>query len=128
MRNVEGCRVVGHLAERERRIAVGAERAVRVVRDTPRPAEHADVEVEEPARVALREEDREERDDRDEEERDEQEREDDVVRDREGPLDEPQPAADGLEAPFDPDGMSGHGGHVGATSWWLRLRSHIARL
>ncbi len=92
--DVESRRVVGHVVERERRIAVRAERAVGVERDAPRPAEHSDVEVEDPARVAARDEDREERDDREHEEREPQEREHDVVRDREEPLHEPEPAAD----------------------------------
>ena len=55
---------------------------------------HADVEVEDGARVAPREEDREERDHRQHEEREPEEREHDVVRDREQPLHEPEPAAD----------------------------------
>ena len=98
--DVEPRGIVGHVVERERRIAVGAERAVGVEGDAPRPAEHSEVEVEDPARVAPREEDREERDDREHEEREPQEREQDVVRDREQPLHDPEPAAQvGLELP-----------------------------
>ena len=86
-------RVVGHVVERERRVAVGAERAVGVEGDPPRPAQHADVEVEDASRVAAGEEDREERDDRQHEKAQPEEDEHDVVRDREEPLDEPEPAA-----------------------------------
>ena len=98
-------RVVGHLVQREGRIAVGAERAVRVEGHTPRPAQHADVEVEDPPRIAAREEDREERDDGHDDERRPEEEEDDVVRDREQPLDEPLPAAQrAVELPLEPKG------------------------
>ena len=62
VRDVEPRRVVRHVVERERRVAIGAERGVRVEGDPPRPAQHAEVEVEDAARVAAREEDREERD------------------------------------------------------------------
>ena len=46
MGDLQARRVVGHVVERERRVAVGAQRAVGVERDPPRPAENADVEVE----------------------------------------------------------------------------------
>ena len=69
------------LAERERRIAIGAERAIRVVRDAPRPAEYSHVEVEDRARVARGEKDREEGHDAHQGERDPEEHENDVVRD-----------------------------------------------
>ena len=99
-------RVVGHVVERERRIAVGAERAVRVERHAPRPAEHSDVEVEDAPRVAARDEDREERDDGQHEKRQPQEREHDVVGNREDPLDEPEPTAETrVELALDADGI-----------------------
>ena len=46
--DVEPGRVVGDVGEGERRVAVGAQRAVAVVGDPPRPAEHTDIEVEDP--------------------------------------------------------------------------------
>ena len=102
--DVQRRRVVRRVVERERRIPVGAERAVRVERDPPRPAEHPDVEVEDPARIPPGEEDREERDHRQYEEREPQEGQHDVVRDREQPLDEPEPPAQvGVEPALDPD-------------------------
>ena len=59
-----------------------------------------------PRGIATREEDREERDHRQNEEREPEEREHDVVRDREEPLHEPQPAAQiGLELALDSDGI-----------------------
>ena len=98
--------VVRDVVQRERRVPVGAEGAVRVEGDTPRPPEHADVEVEDPARIAARDEDREERDHGQQEEREPEEGQQDVVRDRQCPLDDPEPAAQlGVAAPFDPDGV-----------------------
>ena len=94
--DVEPRGVVGIVGERERRIPVGAERAVGVEADAPGPAQHADVEVEEPARIAAGEQDREERDDGDDHEGEPEEREHDEVRDREEPLDQPQPAAEAV--------------------------------
>ncbi len=91
--DVEPRRIVGHVVERERWVPVGAKRGVRVEGDPPGPAEDAEVEVEDAARVPPGEEDREERDDRQDEDRQPQEREHDVVGDRQQPLDEPQPAA-----------------------------------
>ena len=91
--DVEPSGIVGYVVERERWVPVGAERSVRVEGDTPRPAEHSEVEVEDAARVATRDEDREERDDRQHQEGEPEEREHDVVRDREQPLHEPEPAA-----------------------------------
>ena len=87
-------RVVGRGIQREGRVAVGAERPVGVEADPPGPAQYADVEVEDPPWVAAREEDGEESDDGEDPERDPQEEEDDVVRDRQQPLDEPEPAAE----------------------------------
>src|SRR4029079_1490650 len=110
--DVERGRVVRVGAQREGRIAVGPERAVRVEADAPRPAEDADVEVEERPRVAAREQDREERDHAEQEERDPEKHEHDVVRDREQPLDEPEPAARvALEPALDADGIGRGGGH-----------------
>ena len=79
--------------EREGRVLVGAEGAVGVEADAPRPAEHADVVVEDPAGIAPGEQDREARDDGREDEADPEEEENDEVRDGEQPLDEPLPAA-----------------------------------
>ena len=99
-----------YVVERERRIAVGAQRTIGVERDPPRPAENADVEVEDASRVAAGDEDREERDDRQNEQRQPEQREHDVVRDREDPLHEPEPAAQpGVQLSLDAD--------------WIRLRS-----
>ena len=62
------------------------------------------VEVEDAAGIAPCEEDREERDHRQNEEREPEERKHDVVRDREEPLHEPQPAAQtGLKLALDSD-------------------------
>ena len=106
IRDLETCRIVRHVGERERRIAVGAESCVRVERNAPRPAQDAEVEVEDAAGIAPGEEDREERDHRQNEERKPEEREHDVVRDREDPLHEPQPAAQfTLELALDSDGI-----------------------
>ena len=80
--DLEPRRVVGHVLERERRVLVGAERAVAVEADAPRPAQDADVELEQPPRVAAGEEDREERDHAHDGERDPEEEEHDEVRDR----------------------------------------------
>ena len=108
--DLQARRVVGHVVERERRIAIGAQRAVGVERHPPRPAENADVEVEDATRVAAGEEDREERDDRQNEQREPEQREHDVVRDREDPLHEPEPAAQlRVQLSLDAD--------------WIRLRS-----
>src|SRR5215213_979498 len=89
-------RVVRDVGERERRVAVGPERLVGVEADAPRPAHHADVEVEQAAWVAPGEQDREEGDHRHHDERDPQEDEADHVGDDEHPLHEPQPAAERL--------------------------------
>ena len=106
VRDLESRRVVRHVVEREGRVAIRAQRCVRVEGDPPRPAHDPDVEVEDRARVAPREEDREERDHGQHEERQPEEREHDVVRDRERPLHEPEPAADvGVELAFQADGI-----------------------
>ena len=93
VRDGERRRIVGLLVERERRVAVGTQRAVRVVRDAPGPAQHADVEIEDAPRIATGEQDREEGDDRQHGEGDPEEEQHDEVRDREQPLHEPEPAA-----------------------------------
>ena len=98
----EGRRVVGLLVEREGRVAVGAQRPVRVVRDAPRPAQHADVEIEDAPRIATGEQNREEGDDREDGEGDPEEEQHDEVRNREQPLHEPEPAAQlRIEAAFE---------------------------
>ena len=89
---LERRRVLG-VVEREGRVAVGAERAVRVEHHPPRPAQHSHVEVEDPSRVAAGEEDREERDHRQHQEGQPEEEQHHEVRDRQQPLDEPEPAA-----------------------------------
>ena len=89
--DVEFGRVVGP-GQRERRVAVRAEGGVGVEPDPPAPAQHADVEVEQRARVAAGEQDREAGDHRGDQERDPQERQNDVVRDGEEPLHQPHPA------------------------------------
>ncbi|GGR36741.1 hypothetical protein GCM10010282_31570 [Streptomyces roseolus] len=93
--DVEPGRVAGFGAEAEGRVAVGAEPAVGVVRDPPRPPEHAEVEVEEAPRIALGEQDREEGDHRHDQEGDPQEEQHDPMRDHEDPLHQPQPAGQG---------------------------------
>src|SRR5581483_5582573 len=101
--------VVGLLAEREGRVALGRERAVPVEGHAPRPAEDAEVEAEDPARVAAGEEQDEERGDRREDERDPEEGEDDEVRDQQRPLHEPEPArVRRVEAAFEADRMVEH--------------------
>ena len=90
-------RVVGR-PQAERRVAVGSERAVGVVADPPTPPQHTDVEVEQPAWIAAREQDGEEGDDADDGEGDPQEDQHDVVRDGQQPLDQPQTSAElGIE-------------------------------
>ena len=117
--DVQRRRVVGRLVEGERRVPVGAQGAVRVEGDPPRPAEDADVEVEDPPRIPPGDEDREERHDGQHEEREPQERKHDVVRDREQPLDDPEPPAQvGVEPALEAERMVGvllgavvHGAH-----------------
>ena len=111
-------RVVGAVGEREGRILVGSEGAVGVEADAPRPAEHADVEVEDAAGVAAGEEDREAGDDGRDREADPEEEEDDEVRDGEQPLEEPQAAAYlGSSSPVRRSGKAGAGWSCGAPSW-----------
>ena len=91
--DVEPRRVRRVVGKGEGRVLVRAEGAVGVEADAPRPAEDADVEVEDPAGVAAGEEDREACDDGREHEADPEEEENDEVRDGEQPLEEPLPAA-----------------------------------
>ena len=91
--DLEPRRVLGHVRERERRVLVGSEGTEGVEGDPPRPAQHADVEAEDPPRVAPGEQHCEERDHRQHEEREPEKEEHDVVRNCEKPLDEPQPSA-----------------------------------
>jgi hypothetical protein len=105
IRHLELGGIVGR-RQRERWIAVGGERAVGVERHAPAPAQDADVELEDAARIAAGDQDREEGDDRQPDEREPQEEQHDVVRDGEQPLDQPQPAAQRLtELGLDHDGM-----------------------
>src|SRR5215212_3152791 len=92
--DVEAGWIVGNVLERERRVLVGAQCAVAVEADAPGPAQDAEVEVEEPPRIAPGEEDREEGGHADNREGDEEEEEDDEVRNGQQPLDEPEPAAE----------------------------------
>ena len=102
VRDGECRRVVGLLVECERRVPVGTQRPVRVVRDAPGPAQHAEVEVEDASRVATGEQDREEGDDREHGEGDPEEEQHDEVRNREQPLHQPEPAAQlRIEAAFE---------------------------
>ena len=115
--DVERRRVVGCRVERERRVAVGAEGAVRVVRDAPGPAQHAEVEVEDAPRVAPGEQDREEGDDREHHEGDPEEEEHDEVRDRQQPLHEPEPAAQlRIQTTFEPNRVGGAAFHPRTSS------------
>ena len=90
--DLEVGRVVLDLRQREGRVAVGRERAVGVVGHAPRPAQDPDVEVEDRPGVAAGEQDREERDDAEDREGHPQEGQHDEVRNREEPLDQPEPA------------------------------------
>ena len=60
--DVQVRRVVRHVGQGERRIAVGAQGPVAVVVHAPGPAHDPDVEVEQRPRIAAGEQDREERD------------------------------------------------------------------
>ncbi len=91
---IDGRLVIGYGSERERWIAIGAEQAVGVESDTPAPAQHTEVEVEDRTRVAPREQNREEGNDRQQHEGDQQEEEHDEMRDAEQPLNKPEPAAE----------------------------------
>ena len=105
--DLEASGVVRLLPKRERRVAVRLVRPVRVEPDAPGPAKDADVEVEDPAWVAAREEDHEAGDERQDRHRDPEQRERDVVRDREEPFDEPEPSAHaGLELAVTPTGYT----------------------
>src|SRR5207253_5065847 len=75
----------------ERRIAIGREQE-RIGRNPEPPPEYSDHEVEEGARIATRKQYREPGNDDAEERRDAEEPQDDVVRNRQEPLDERQPA------------------------------------
>src|SRR6185312_5999363 len=52
IRHVEGCWVIGHRFERERWVPIRAQRAVRVVRNPPRPTKDSEVELEDRMWVA----------------------------------------------------------------------------
>ena len=95
--DLEPRRIVGDVGERERRVAVGAVRGVRVERDAPRPAQHPDVEIEDPARVAAVNRTATKRDHARGRERQPEEGQHDVMRHDEQPLDEPQPSRRLLE-------------------------------
>ena len=90
--HVEVRRVGRVLGQAERRVPVRGQRAVRVVRDAPGPAQHADVEVEDGPGVATGHEDGHEGHEAEHHEGDPQERQDHVVRQRQQPLDQPEPA------------------------------------
>jgi hypothetical protein len=60
--------------------------------DPPAPAQDAEVEIEDAARVAAAEEQGGERDQREQDECDPEEREEEIVGQDEQPLDEPEPA------------------------------------
>ena len=92
-----------------------------------------DVEVEHAPQVAPGDEDREECDDGEDQEREPEEREHDVVRDREQPLHEPQPAAHiRVELAFDMDWVWLLGVHGpprwDETTWSLAATRADARL
>ena len=115
--DVESGRVVGRLVERERRVAVGAQRAVRVERHAPSPAQYAEVEVENAPRVAAGEQDREEGDDREHDEGDPEEEQHDVVRNRQQPLHEPEPSAQlRIQAALEPNRVGGSAFHPRTSS------------
>ena len=100
--DVQPRRVVRDIGERERRVTIGSEPAVGVEAHAPGPAHHPDVEVEDRARVAPGEQDREERDHGQDNKREPQEHEHDDVRDHQDPLDQPQPATNVVvELPLD---------------------------
>ena len=90
--DVEVRGVGGVLGQAERGVAVGGQGAVGVVGDPPGPAQDADVEVEDGPGVAAGHQDRHEGHDAEHREGDPQEGQDDVVRDRQQPLDQPEPA------------------------------------
>ena len=113
--HLEVCRVVRDVAEGEGRVAVCPEGAVGVVGDAPLPAQDPDVELEDAARVAPGEEDGEEGHHAEHHEGQPQERQHHVVRDRQQPLEEPQPAADlRVELGIHVDRVR-HGAHQEAT-------------
>src|SRR5581483_12486554 len=85
--------------------------------DAPRPAEDAEVEVEDPARIPAGEEQHEEHPDREYEEREPEEQQHDVVRDQEQPLDEPEPPRRALEVPFETGGVRGRDGRHDGSSF-----------
>ena len=90
--DVEVRRVGRVLGQAERRVPVRGQRAVRVVGDAPGPAQHPDVEVEDGPGVATGHEDGHEGHEAEHHEGDPQERQDHVVRQRQQPLDQPEPA------------------------------------
>ena len=88
---VEAGGVVG-AGQGERWVAVGAEGRVDVEADSPVPAEHAEVEVEQGAGVAAGEQDVDARDHGGDQEGYPEERQHDVVRDGKEHLHQPEPA------------------------------------
>ena len=111
--DVEPGRVVGDVGEGERRVAVGAQGVVAVVGDPPGPAEHAEVEPEDPRRVAAGDEDGEPGDDGQDREGDPEEHQHDQVWHQQQPFDQPQPAGQpGFQPAFDADGVRRSGGHL----------------
>ena len=111
--DVEPGRVVGDVGEGERRVAVGAQGVVAVVGDPPGPAEHAEVEPEDPRRVAAGDEDGEPGDDGQDREGDPEEDQHDQVWHQQQPFDQPQPAGQPWFQPaFDADGVGRSGGDL----------------
>jgi hypothetical protein len=105
--DLETGRVIRLVGQGERWVEVGAVRGVGVEGDPPGPAHDPEVEVEETARVATAAGDDDEgRRGGDRERRPEQD-EDEEMRQREQPLEHPQPPRRLLEPPFDADRIRG---------------------
>lgn len=108
-------RVVGDLGQRERRVPVGAQRAVGVEGHPPAPAHHPDVEGEDRARVAAGDQDRDEGAQAQHREGEPQEDQHDVVREHQQPLHQPPPPRhSGVQRGVDVDRGRGrlHGVHL----------------
>src|SRR5699024_4918642 len=99
-------RVVIVTAEAERRIAVGTEDES-VELDSPGPAHHAHVELEDRPRIAAGEDDRKPCDHAQDREGDPQETEDDQVRDHQDPFVQPAPAGRIVQAGTHTGGIGG---------------------